>query len=246
LKINEISRALTKLNPEIQRNLITLYKKYPFRIGSILPVILFFCVIFLHFEASAGKGEDIIQRVQKKFEELKSLSAHFEVSYEVGGSDQVHHEAGSLFMDDEGRFRTETSQQIVVSDGVTLWMYDLIEKQVIVRNLTDGSEDIITPQRLLYDYPDNYSIDKIENTNYAGLECKLLSMLPKQETDPTRKLLVWIDKAEHLTRKFLIEDLADNITTFEFEAFELGGTLPSGTFQFTPPDSAEIIDIRDK
>lgn len=213
-------------------------------IGSILPLSALFCLIWPARVACAGKGEDIIRRVQSKFESLSTLSAHFEVRYQSEGIEEVRQEEGTLFMDGQGRFRTETPGQVVVSDGQTVWMYNKQENQVIIRSARSAAEDLLTPQKLLYEYPAKYRIEKVEEVEYAGRLCDLLVMAPKEETDPTRQLQVWVDRRESITRKVWIEDLAGNVTTFEFEAFQFGLDLPPDTFQFIPPEEAEVIDIR--
>ena len=213
-------------------------------IGSILPLSAFFCLILPTRVAWAGKGEDIIRRVQSKFEALSTLSAHFGVRCQSEGIEEVRQEEGTLFMDGQGRFRTETAGQTVVSDGQTVWMYNRQENQVIIRSAQSAAEDLLTPQKLLYEYPAKYRIDKVAEIDYSGRLCDQLVMVPKEETDPTRQLQVWVDRRESITRKVWIEDLAGNVTTFEFEAFQFGLELPPETFHFIPPEEAEVIDIR--
>jgi outer membrane lipoprotein carrier protein len=199
---------------------------------------------FLCDPVSAAAGDNIIAEVQKKFESLTTLNAHFEVWYQVSGAPEVKTEVGKIYMDDKGGFRTETEEQLVVCDGETIWMYNVNQQQVIIRHKDEGADDIITPQRLLYEYPDLYQVDETRTDEFNGRPCHVLVMKPIQETDPTRQLLVWVDQENFLTRKFQVEDLADNVTIFEFEAFQLGEPLPEGTFHFSPPGGVEIIDMR--
>ncbi len=206
-------------------------------------ILLF--VLTIPFSTSfAAKGDKVVRRVQERFESITALIAHFEVRYQISGSPEVHSEVGKIFMDGEGRFRTETTEQILICDGQAIWMYNVSQQQVIIRRKNEGTAGIVTPQRLFYEYPDLFEIEEIRKEEFNGHPCHLLVMTPRQETDPTRQLLVWIDQNEYLTRKFQVEDLADNITAFEFEAFQLGEPLPEGTFQFVPPEGVEIIDMR--
>lgn len=212
--------------------------------GGMLPLFLLITLFFVPITADAGKGERILRRVQEKFEGLETLSVHFESRYIALGSEDVQVDAGRLYIAKGGRFRTETNQQTIVSDGQSVWMYNSLENQVIIRDLESGADDIVTPQKLLYEYPDRYHIQDVVEDMHCGLPCDRLVLVPKEETDPARQLQVWIDRPENLTRKFLLEDLADNITVFEFEAFRLNENLPEETFRFTPPEGAEVIDMR--
>lgn len=214
------------------------------QVRSFRFLLLFFGLAVMSVPAFAGRGEAIIRRVQEKFESLETLSVHFEMRYQTGQAGGVESQEGMIFLDGQGRFKTETPQETVVSDGKTIWMYNALENQVIVRSNADAAGDMLTPQMLMVQYPSRYTVEKVEEATFSDRLCDVLVMVPKDETDPTRVLKVWIDRKENLTRKLFLEDLAGNATTFEFEAFQLGQKLPAETFQFVPPEGAEVIDLR--
>ena len=220
------------------------HRNRSFLIGSILPLLVSICLILASQVAFAGKGEAIIRKVQEKFESLNTLSVHFEALLQSDLEGESQCEAGVIYLDSTGRYRTETTTQTIVFDGRSIWMYNSNENQVIIRSAEQGADDLLTPQRLLYEYPTLYAIENVEKATCSGFPCYRLVMVPKEETDPTRQLQVWIDMKEYLTRKFVLEDLAGNVTTFEFKSFQIGQVLPDATFQFTPPEGAEVIDMR--
>ncbi|TKJ40389.1 hypothetical protein CEE37_08690 [candidate division LCP-89 bacterium B3_LCP] len=214
-----------------------------FFFGGILPIILVIGLGIAPDEAHSRKSNAIIKRVQEKYEELKTLSAHFEYRYQTG-TGEVKSEAGLLFLAEGDKFKTETPSQITICDGNTLWMYNSLEKQVIIKNTEDSEDGLITPEKLLYEFPARYEVKEVNKVIYAGLVCDKLVMVPKDPTDPARQLQVWIDRDESLTRKFYLEDLADNVTVFEFEDYKYNEKLPEDTFQFVPPQGVEVIDMR--
>jgi outer membrane lipoprotein carrier protein len=196
------------------------------------------------FPAFCGGGETIIQRVQEKFKAITTLTLNFDVHYQMAGSTQSSHEVGKLWLDHLDKFRLESPSRTIVCDGRVVWMYDPSQKQVILRNVEDQQGDILNPRQLFFDYPSRYQVKKVEKANLSGYSCDILSMIPKDAADPTRKLQVWIDRQDSYTRKILLEDLAGNFTTFEFGNFSAGQNLPDGTFQFKAPAGVEIIDTR--
>jgi chaperone LolA len=214
------------------------------RTGVIFSLAFFLISVLTAALVQASAGDRILRLVRERYEALNTLSVHFEARYAVPGAEDVQMDEGRFFMARGGRFRTETEQQTIVSDGQILWMFNSMQNQVIIRSLKDGADDLVTPRKLLYEYPDHYEIQSVEQSTFGGLECDLLVLVPKRDTDPTRQLQVWVDRSEHFTRKFLLEDLADNITIFEFEAFKLNLELADDTFHFTPPEGAEVIDMR--
>jgi outer membrane lipoprotein-sorting protein len=212
--------------------------------GRYLPFLLLIGII-LSSAALAEEADEIIVKIQRKFESLTALICRFEVSYYAFGSDHIQQETGRLYLDGQGKFRTETEHQTIISDGTSVWMYDVLQNQLLIRRSEESQHDLVTPQRLFYEYPKLYKTERVEEDSFTGIPCHVLVMKPKSETDPTRMLKVWVDKKDYLTRKFFVEDLADNITTFEFEQFEIGSDLPEDVFRFqTPPEGVEVIDLR--
>lgn len=214
------------------------------KIGKVLPIVSLLCLPFLTSEAAPGEGDAVVQRVQAKFKELKSLAVHFNLRYETEGSESSTEEAGRLWIEGEKRFRMESPSQTIVSDGSRIWSYNPAEKQVIIYRADEAEGSILTPGQLLYEYPDRYRIESVGKADLAGRSCDLLVMIPRSETDPTRVLKVWVDRKESLTRRFLLEDLAGNVTIFDFEDFQLNTKIPDQTFQFTSPEGVEVIDMR--
>jgi outer membrane lipoprotein carrier protein len=222
-----------------------IYKEIQSRLnGAVLPFLLLSAVLFNPPEVFAGRGDEIVKKVQETFAGLKTLSVRFDMQYQVPESAEIQRETGRFWMDDRGRFRTETQRQTVVCDGRTVWMYNPDQKQVIIRSVADGTDDLVTPGKLLYDYPDLYSVVEIGEDNRSGKTYTVLVMKPKSETDPTREIKVWIDPDDFLTRRFMIVDLADNVTLFDFLNYELNQPIPEDTFTFLPPEGTEIFDLR--
>ena len=218
-------------------------KIFSTKTGDILSLFVLIILIFNVNFAFAGKGDSIIDKVEKKIMSLGEFSVHFEMRFEADGTDDIQQLEGTLYWDGEHCFRMQTPQQVIVSDGETLWMYDTIENQVLIYDPNDGIP-ILTPRQLLYEYSEGYRIEKIEKTEYAEMTCDLLYMLPKEPTDPTRSVKVWVDRKERLTRKLLTEDLVGNITIFEFENFDCESEIPEDIYHFDPPAGVEIIDMR--
>jgi outer membrane lipoprotein carrier protein len=192
----------------------------------------------------AAAGDDVIRRVQAKFQSLKALSVHFDMTYRASDSTASKFE-GKLFLGSPGHFRMESAAQTIVSDGQTLWTYSPDQKQVIVYNTAGSDVPLLTPQQLLFEYPDKYRLGSVKQDKLNGLTCDLLVMTPNDPSDPTKTLQIWVDRQDSFTRRFQLEDLAGSVTTFDFKEFRTGQTLPDSTFSFTPPPGVEIVDMRE-
>ncbi|MCX6639013.1 MAG: outer membrane lipoprotein carrier protein LolA [bacterium] len=214
------------------------------RNGSILPILAILALILYPLMTFAEESEAIIQRVQKKFESLSTLSLHFEIRYHTTGATDTAQDESRLILAKGDKFRLESPSRTIVSDGENIWMYDPQQQQVIIRHANDHQGDLLNPRQILFDYPSKYRVEKVQKGSYAGISCDILTMMPKDPADPTRKLQVWVDRTESYTRKIIVEDTADNIMTFEFENFTSGQNMPENTFNYSTPKGVEVIDLR--
>ncbi|HEX7344882.1 MAG TPA: outer-membrane lipoprotein carrier protein LolA [bacterium] len=195
-----------------------------------------------HQNARASSGEEIIKKVQAKIQSIPALTLRFSAQIQMEGD--LIEEEGRIYFAQGGRFRMESSGQLLICDGKTLWAYAPADSQVVVFAAEAGGASFFTPQQLLFDYPDKYEVKSVENVQHGGLPCYLLTMIPREVTDPVASLKVWVDRKEYLTRRIEIEELTESKAGFSFEDIEIRQNLPDSTFQFAPPPSVEVIDMR--
>ncbi|MFH1862118.1 MAG: outer membrane lipoprotein carrier protein LolA [bacterium] len=194
--------------------------------------------------AVSEAGADIIRRVQEKYNSLKTLSIHFQMTMANATGDQLDQDEGWIFLNGQGDFCIETPTQRLIYDGQNFVNYSILEKQAIIYDGDEASSAVISPRTLFFEYPEKYRVVSVEKAKLADKPCDLLTLAPKEETDPTKQVQVWVDRQESLTRQFLVEDLMGNVTVFNFEQFNFNGKLPEDVFRFDPPGDVEVIHAR--
>jgi outer membrane lipoprotein carrier protein len=219
------------------------YNSYIFLKFGRKVLLIFIPLILIPTLARAAAGDDVIRRVQAKFQSLKALSVHFDMTF-LASDSTVSKFAGKLFLGSPGHFRMESTAQTIISDGQTLWTYSPDQKQVIVYNPSGSDLPLLTPQQLLFEFPEKYNIKSIKQDKLEGLTCDLLIMTPKDPSDPTKTLQIWVDRQDSFTRRFRLEDLAGSVTTFDFRDFRTGAAFSDSTFAFTAPAGVEVLDMR--
>jgi outer membrane lipoprotein carrier protein len=210
----------------------------------MLPIPAILALLLFSLTAYAGNGEDVIARVQKNFDSVQGLSVHFDMRQQGDGSTVLAEEAGKLFLAEAGRFRMEARSQTVVGDGKTIWSYSPADSQVIIYDAAETQDQILTPRQILFEFPRRYRVQDFQSVAWEGRPADLLIMIPTDEADPTRQLLVWVDRQDGYPRRFQAEDLAGNVTVFDFENYQAGQKFPDDTFRFTPPPGVNVIDMR--
>ena len=211
-------------------------------IGSRFLILLALLSLQILPKAQAETGQEIIKKVQAKIQSIQALTLRF--SAQIPLEDKVLAEEGRIYFAQGGRFRMESAGQILVCDGTTLWAYSPADSQVVIFTAGAGGTPFFTPQQLLFEYPERYEVKSVEKVQYAGMPCHLLTMTPRDITDPMDHMKVWVDRRDSLTRRLEIEDMTGARSIFAFENIEIRQNLPDSTFQITLPPAVKVIDMR--
>jgi len=147
--------------------------------------------------------------------------------------------SGKMAFARPGKFRWDYSapyEQVIVGDGVKLWLYDVDLEQVTVKSLGDVIAG--TPAALLAG--DN-SIEKYFTLKNAGESGGLewLEATPKTR-DTTFERIRMGFKGDVLAQMELY-DFFGQRTTLKLSRFVRNPSIAPSRFKFTPPKSADII-----
>jgi len=155
-------------------------------------------------------------------------------------NDRVTQQAsGKMAFARPGKFRWDYSkpyEQVIVGDGVRLWLYDVDLEQVTVKSLGDVIAG--TPAALLAG--DN-AIEKYFVLKDAGVAHGLewLEATPKSK-DTTFERIRMGFKGDTLAQMELF-DFFGQRTTLKLTRMVRNPAIPSSRFTFTPPKGADII-----
>jgi outer membrane lipoprotein carrier protein len=193
--------------------------------------------------AQAAKGpaaQDPAVRVKSFVESTKSLRAQFAQTVAAKNSKKPQISSGVLALSRPGKFRWQIDkpyEQLMVSDGQKVWLYDPDLKQVTVRRAAGTLGG--TPAALLAG--DN-SIDKNFTLKDAGQRegRDWIEALPKTPDASFSRILLGF-KGDTLQ----VMELSDNFgqtTHILFSQVERNPALPAATFKFTPPAGVDVVD----
>ena len=147
--------------------------------------------------------------------------------------------SGKMAFARPGKFRWDYAapyEQVIVGDGVKLWLYDADLNQVTTRKLGDALSG--TPAALLAG--DN-AIEKLFTLKDAGTTDGLewLVAIPKNK-DTTFEQIRMGFTGDTLAQMELSDNFGQR-TTLKFSRFERNPTLSPTRFKFTPPKGADVI-----
>ncbi|MFQ6091611.1 MAG: outer membrane lipoprotein chaperone LolA [bacterium] len=210
---------------------------------SKIPTTFILVVLMTTQVAFGQSANEIVKRVQKRYRSLKTFSAEFEETFTWTLAKRSQSSRGRFFIKKPDRFRLETEEQILTSDGKTVWRYAIQDSQVFV---TDAESDPDFPllKNLLFDYVENYSHLYLGHERLDEVDCDRLKLIPKEEDSFVTELFVWIDRKEWLTRRVEYRDIHRNVTTYALSDIRINKKIDDGIFVFHIPEGTEVIDTR--
>lgn len=196
-----------------------------------------------------ARGSEVVGKLQKKFAELKTLSAHFVKQHYWRLMEQHQEMKGTLLVQQPNRFRMDSDVQVVVSDGETAWNYAPANAQVLVSDYSAIANDR-SYEKLLFDlillggYDENYTPVYVGEKKVQRKTCYVVDLSAKKEDTYIHTIRLWIDKRLYLVRQVEYRNIHDDITTFVLSDLKVNKRVKADHFTFHVPNGVELIDLR--
>jgi outer membrane lipoprotein carrier protein len=197
--------------------------------------ILLFAACLLPAVASAGGTG----RLKVFVQQTQSARTHFSQAVLDKSGKTVQEASGTMQFSRPGKFRwvyDKPYEQVIVGDGVKLWVYDLDLNQVTVKKLDQALGS--SPAALL---AGSNEIDKAFNLKDSGTRDGLewLEATPKGSESTFESVRMGFEGAS-----LKVMELHDNFgqtTLIRFSAIERNPKLSPEQFRFSPPKGADVI-----
>lgn len=210
---------------------------------------LFLLIALSTSSVQALDGPEVIGRVQKQFDKLKTLSARFEKRHFWKLVDQTQSVKGELHVEKPNRFRLQSEIRTVVTDGETAWSYDPQNEQVLVNDYVAVEGDR-SYEKLLFDlvllggYEDRFSPTYVDEEKVRGKGTHVVDLRAIEQDAYIEKVRLWIDRKEWLVRQIEYRNINGDVTTYELDELKKNKKPREGLFQFSAPPGVEVVDLR--
>jgi outer membrane lipoprotein carrier protein len=232
----------------------TIKKKYALGFALSLSAFLSFSGYALADTAPAfqvttqpvANTQQAVEGLQKKLGEIQSFSANFLQLTQDNLGNNLQSVSGFMQVAKPGKLHWQTEgiyEQLVVSDGKSLWIYDADLEQVSIKNMDNRLSE--TPALLLGGdvsaIDDDFIISKIPSDNSV-----LYVLQPKDTSqlfDALELRFNTLDKSQPLT-EMVIRDASGQITRIQFTQVKNNPELSDDLFEFEIPAGIDVIDGR--
>jgi len=178
------------------------------------------------------------ERLESALESLSGLRAEFSQAVTDSAGNRIESAEGSVSLARPGRFRWDYREprQLIVSDGNTVWLYDIDLAQVTVRPAAESLAG--TPALLLAGQAGVREAFSITDGGTAdGLEWSRLR--PRGVDGDFTEMQVGV-AGTALKRMRLLDKLGQT-TELEFSRIERNPPFAPGTFRFEPPPGVDVV-----
>jgi outer membrane lipoprotein-sorting protein len=189
---------------------------------------LFLMISFL----LAGPSESTILKLQAKFESIKYMQADF--SQNSNGENSL---IGKIYFSKENNYRIELSNNIIISNGSSIWNEDIKRKKVIISNI-DEDPLAFSLSEYIYEYPSKCDVTE------EKIDDGYLVILSGENTDlkfKTTKL--WVNQ-NYLIYKIVVSDFGGNSFTLQFTNIVIDKFIDNSYFEYISNTTNKLIDLR--
>jgi outer membrane lipoprotein carrier protein len=179
-----------------------------------------------------------LSRVEQAFGALTSLRADFRQTVTDANGKLIESAEGSMSLARPGRFRWDyrVPEQLIVSDGTTVWFHDIDLEQVTIRKAADTIEG--TPAILLTGEGNlKAEFDVSDGGTAQGLAWSRL--LPRRPDGDFRELRLGFANGQ--LRHMTLLDHLGQTTELEFARIQRNPRLDDSLFRFTPPPGVDVV-----
>ncbi len=202
-----------------------------FSVVKVFFLLCFFCASLAHADA--------LDQLKSFAAQVQSARGEFTQQVTRAGK-KPQQSSGQFLFARPGKFRwtyTQPYDQVLVADGVKLFIYDKDLNQVTVRKLNNALDS--SPAAILFGSQtlENVYVLK-DGGNRDGLDW--VEAKPKSKDSTFEKILIGLKDDQPAAMELL--DNFGQSTTLKFIKFERNPALPAESFRFAPPKGADVLE----
>lgn len=187
---------------------------------------------------------EVLEKVEEMYATVNDASAEFTqtVSFKYAKIEQSF--SGTVSMKKKNKYRVESQQQTLVTDGATVWAYSPVNNQVLIDTYRE-SPNTFSPEKFLVGLPKNFRAALVDDNTPEGHAATVLKLLPKSDVSKfVKSLKVWINDNDWSVRRVEYIDLNETRTVYSLKSITFNRGISDERFAFKVPEKAEIVDLR--
>lgn len=210
----------------------------------IKKLFITFLISFLLLPA-LGAAEDMdkdraVASLQRAYEKITSIEADFIQEAFTKSMGKAQTSEGRVYFKKPGKMRwtyKKPSNDEIVSDGRTIWLFQGDLNQVIEKPVDKGSNIASDFLSGIGDLKKDFEIETASGTK-DGFR---IVLRPKTPQPNVKRITLEVNGKTLLVEKTSVEDLFGNETRVALRDIKVNPTLKDSLFEFTPPKGSSVV-----
>lgn len=199
--------------------------------------------LLLSWSSIGWADEEALLELQRLLNKTQSLQGQFEQITRDQDGQVVEENSGNFAIKRPGLLRwhiVEPFEQLLVSDGESLWVYDPDLEQVSISTVDEQMQQnsALLLSSDLAEIRSNYRVEDVRSEGGR----KLFSLIPLQMDHAFERLTLIFD-GEQISGWELDTALGER-STFSFTGLRVNQSIPAQEFKFEPPADVDVLDER--
>lgn len=208
--------------------------------------LVVFSVIFLSslLQAQQYTAEYIMDQIRKTYSSVDGASAQFQqtVSLRFGKPGQGQVQRGTVKIKKGNKYRIETQDQLVITDGKTIWVISKLQKQVLIDTIKDYRNSF-SPDKLLLGMPEDFSITDVAQEKDL-LKVTLKALSKRSRSYHSTAITAWVRPQTWIVERVIYTDRNQHQYEVTLSQIQLHQQFGDEEFRYIPEGTMKVIDLR--
>lgn len=184
---------------------------------------------------------ELVSAVKAAYTGVSSVRADFTQTVHNATMGTDEKQKGKISLEKPRKIRVEVgqpAQSMLVSDGKTLWVYNVASKSVLeTPEVTEGS-DVGTLLDDLTRLDELFTVTVVDDK--AGKTAHVVKLVPRKAGN-YKSIQLTLSKQKYQLQELVLTDQLDNVTEMDFVNLRFNQDVPDSDFVFVAPAGVQVI-----
>jgi len=204
-----------------------------------MPIIILMLILIA--PVFAAEADSLLKCSADYFGKNAEIKFDFKMHTRVASTGEEIQKSGTLLAGNQNHFALTMPDLQVISDGVNLWQYNPLQKQVLIKLISD-LENKLQPSEILFRYLNTKAINARKEV-WKNKSVNAVSLNPNKYKDQFKAMEVWLSPADCSPVRLHTIDNFGNDTWYSIDNLSKG-KFAEKEFKFNLPPGVDEIDMR--
>lgn len=210
----------------------------------ITTLCLLLFTISSSFAQNDAKSKDILAKLSKNYRSYSSMSADITFTIDNKQENIKEVQKGKMLLKGD-KFRIDFGDQLLITDGKTLWGY-LKDMNEVTVSLYEPDPDELSPTNVFTIYETGFDSYYLNAAVLNGVPVHNIDLVPVDKDKPYFKIRLVIDQQKLQILQAIVFDKNGAMYTYAISNFAPNKALTDASFMFNKASypGVEVIDMR--